>query len=298
MHRYPTVGLALGGGGARGLAHIGVLKVLARNRIPIHLVTGSSMGAVVGAAYALYQDVDRLEEMARELVKKVPHLEEMGNIRQIPKAQRQVLQRFFNFMKGLFILNLEATKKALLDRERILPLLEEVFDHLNFSDLQIPFGAVATDLRTGEEVLLREGELIPALLASSAIPGVFEPVAWDGRLLVDGCVTSSVPVEAARDMGADFVIAVNVEADIGQEEFNTGVEILFQVDDIRGAELNRLKLRAADVVIEPDIGHVNWAQFSKINECIQKGELAAEEKVAEIRSKLAREKLKFWNIFR
>ena len=298
MPKYPVVGLALGGGGARGLAHIGVIRVLQRHHIPFDLVTGSSMGAVVGAAYALLQDIDRLEALAYEMVEKVPQLEEMANVRQMTRAQRQVLRRFFNFMKELFILNLEATKKSLLDRDKVLPLLEDIFNRYTFADLKIPFGAVATDLRTGMEVLLREGELIPALLASSAIPGVFEPVEWDGYLLVDGCVTSTVPVEAARKMGADFIIAVNVEADVDRQDFDSAVEILFQVDDIRGQELNRLKLRSADVVIEPDIGHINWAQFSKIRECVQKGEQAAEAKVAQIKNKLAREKLKFWNIFR
>lgn len=279
------------------MAHIGVLRVLLRAGVEPDLIVGSSMGAIIGAGFALLGDIDALEKKAKELVNRVPQLDSFANLQQMSRGQRHVLERIFNFLKELYILNVEATRKSLLDRELVQPLLEEIFDAHRFEDLKFPFAAVATDLQTGEEVILREGKLVPALMASSAIPGIFEPVEWNGRILVDGAVTSTVPVNAVREMGADYVIAVNVEADIRRRNFERGVEILFQVDDIRGAELNRLKLREADIVIEPRIGHVNWAQFAKIGECISRGEEAAQQCLPAIRSRIRGLKRKFWKRF-
>ncbi len=274
MAKKLKVGIALGGGGARGLAHIGVLNILVREKIPFHLITGSSMGAVVGAAFALFGEIEPVIRIAREIPAQIPRLEELKNVNQIPRQQKHAVGRIVNFIKELYILNLEATRKSLVANEEILPVLEGVFGNKTFADLKFPFAAIATDLQTGEEIIIKEGLLTQGILASMAIPGIFEPVEWNGRILVDGSVTGLVPIEACRKLGAELVFAVNVESNIFKRKFERGIDVLFQVDEIRGAELNRLKLQQADFVIRPRIGHVNWSQFSKVDECIRRGEQA------------------------
>ena len=291
---YPRVGLALGGGGARGLAQIGVLKVLVRENIPIDLITGTSMGSVLGGTYAFFGDAQKLEEVCLEYFPKIPQLEGMGNFRRLPQSQKDTFSRVFNFLKKLYILKMGTSRISLIDNKVIKDLLDEVFKEYTFADLKVPFTAVATDLRNGEEVLIQHGQLVPALLASSAIPGIFEPVELNGRLLVDGNVTSQVPVLASRRLGADMVIAVNVEANIKDGKFRNGMEILFHVDDLRAAELNRIKLLEADVIINPMIGHLNWANFSKIKDCIRAGEIATELVLPKIRKRLDQLTPKFW----
>ncbi|RKY90811.1 patatin [candidate division KSB1 bacterium] len=292
------VGLALGGGGARGLAHIGVVKVLIQAGIPIHCIAGTSMGAIVGGAFALSGDINSIERRARELPQKVPEIEQLSSLKSLSKDQRPAVKRLFGFIKEIYLLNMGMRKKWLIDCKDVFPLLEEVLDSKSFTDLKLPFAAVATDLQTGEELVLTDGPLMPAVFASMAIPGIFEPVVKDDRLLVDGGVTSLVPVDAVKQLGANFVIAVNVEAGVFRRDFQRGIDILFQVDDIRGSELNRLKLAQADVVITPEIRHINWAQFSKVQECIHRGEEAARQKLPEIQEKLAAKRRKlFWNRF-
>jgi len=269
------VGLALGGGGARGLAHIGVLEVLAREQIPFHLIAGSGMGAVVGAAFALFGEIEPVIKIARGIPDRIPQLEELQNVNQIPRQQKHAVSRIVNYIKELYVLNLEATKKGLVNNEDIYPVLEDVFGDKTFSDLKFPFAAVATDLQTGEEMIIREGLLTRGVLASMAIPGIFEPVEWNGKILVDGSVTSLVPIEACKKLDADLVFAVSAESNTFKRKFERGIDALFQVDEIRGAELNRLKLQQADFVIRPNIGHVSWSQFAKVNESIHRGEQAA-----------------------
>lgn len=299
MVKNPLIGLALGGGGARGLAHIGVIKVLIQENIPIDLITGSSMGAIIGGAFALVGDINRVSELANSLPEKIPQLEELQNVNSIPRNQKHAVGRIVSFIKELYVLNLEATRKSLVENEQITSLLTEVFQENTFDDLKIPFAALATNLQTGDEVLLNKGPLTQAILASMAIPGIFEPVEIDGQILVDGNVSSQVPIEAAKQMGADFVIAVNVEGNIFRRNFHRGIDVLFQVDEIRGAEINRLKLKQADFIIKPNIGHVNWSQFSKVQECIRRGEQATIVMLPQIRDalkELKSKKLKkyFW----
>ncbi len=294
MSKFPKIGLALGGGGARGLAHIGVLKVLTQAGIPINLITGSSMGAVVGAAYALSLDIDLVEKLARQLPVKTPQLEQLQNVNRMSRGQKHAVKRIINFIKELYLLNLGATRTSLVDNETVVPLLTEVFNRHTFADLRLPFAAVATDLQSGEEITIRDGSLVQATLASMCVPGIFEPVEWHGRLLVDGSVTSQVPIAAAKELGAEFIIAVNVEAKIFRRHFSRGIDILFQVDEIRGAELNRFKLAQADWVIHPKIGHVNWSQFSKVAECIRRGEEAALAGLPDLEQKLKRYQRSRW----
>jgi NTE family protein len=178
----PTVGLVLSSGGARGAAHIGVLKVLEEHQIPIDLVVGSSIGAIIGGAYAAGVPASRIEEAWRKL-----------DLRQVARSLRPTLP-LHGWSSG----------------QGLRRFLEELVGDQRIEELPISFAAVATDLETGERVILKEGSLVEAIRASSSIPGLFVPVEHSGRFLADGGLVSPLPVDVARELGAAIVVAVDV----------------------------------------------------------------------------------------
>lgn len=190
-HKTPKVGLALGGGGARGLAHIGVLKALKEESIPIDLIAGTSMGAVIGALYAKERKVDILEKM--------------------------VLETDWKQLVRLVDLNL-LPGKGLVHGEKIKELLRSLIGDARFQDLEIPLAVVAADVQTSEEIIFHEGSVIEAVRASISLPVIFTPVKWGDRFLVDGGIVNPVPIDVVRNMGAEVVIAVNVIPSPSQRE--------------------------------------------------------------------------------
>jgi NTE family protein len=179
------VGLALGGGGGRGLAHVGVLQVLEREKIPMDCIAGASVGSLVGAAYAAGLHSDRLRDLARQL-------------------------------RWRDIAALTWPRNGLVSFARLERFLADLVGDVEFADLEIPYAAVASDLSTGESLILREGRLIPAVRASCSVPGVVTPLEWRGRLLVDGGVTNNLPISVVRGLGADVVIAVGLVTPSGE----------------------------------------------------------------------------------
>lgn len=290
------VGLALGGGGARGLSHIGVLKVLEREGVPIDIITGTSMGAILGAAYALEKNFIKLEK----IVKKYSKLEEFNIDFSFSSTENQKKQPFFlkkmsDFLKRGYILNLELRKKYLNDGEGIKKIIHELVGDHCFKDTQIPFSAVAADLISGEKVVLNKGKLFDAILASASIPGMFPPVNLDNKILVDGGIVSVVPIETSRSMGADFVIAVNVSQRMKRKyDFKNAVDILFRSDSITSTELRRLQVSTADIIVSPKVNQIHWSNFSKPEKCIRAGEIAAENKIQELKRKLKSAEPKWW----
>ncbi len=291
MRKKFKVGLALGGGGVRGLAHIGVLKILERERVPIDLIVGTSMGAVIGGAYALCKDSFYLERRIIELLKQKPiaKLEALAGESR-PEEKRMIVEGLVSFVKDLLLWNLKGIKRSMGNGAEIKQLIEELVEKMRFSETKIPFACIACDLKTGDEVILNKGKMVNAVMASSSVAGVFPPVKLGERLLVDGSITSEVPTEAAHSLGADFIIVVNVEQKIFYDKFRHGMDILFQADEIRSHELNRLKLRLADFTIQPQVGDISWAAFSQGLRCIQEGEKAAEETLAKLKIALARKR--------
>ncbi len=250
------IGLALSGGGARGFAHVGVIRVLAEHNIRFDLVTGTSAGSIVGGALAAGMTASEIETMARK----------MG---------------YTNTMRPTF------STGGLLSNAPLGKLLSREFPVLNFADLVVPFGAVAYDLRAGTEVLQLDGDLITAIRASCAVPGLFSPVTnAEGRDLVDGGITSPLPAEAARAMGADIVIGVDVLS-CGSNAFadpwtSLGVGLRSVLSLIRSASVAQHHL--ADIVIEPAIAHLRPDQIRKREEFIALGDAAARERIDEILS--------------
>lgn len=289
------VGLALGGGGARGLAHIGVLKVLEKENIPIDLITGTSMGAIIGAAYALEKRIIDLEKIAEKYSKLSEFNIDLSFGEKERKDKPFFLKKMSDFLKKGYILNLELRRKYLNDGTEIKKIIRELVDDKTFEDTKIPFAAITADLVKGEKLVINRGKLFDALLASASISGMFPPVILDKKILVDGGIVDVVPIEAAQSLGANFVIAVSVSQTIKKrDEFNNAVEILFRSDSITSSELRKLQLSFADVVITPKVGRFHWSDFSKPEQCIREGEIAAQNTILELKKKLKKVKPSWW----
>lgn len=243
------VGLALGSGGVRGLAHIGVIKVLVENNIPIDYIAGCSMGSVIGALYAAKKDITYIENLVYGLNKKQV-------LALLDVAPRQ------GFIKG----------------ERIEKYLEEIIGTDNFYDLKIPFAAVATNLKTAQPVIFTGGSLIKAIRSSISIPVTFKPVEYDEKLLTDGGTAMPVPAQVARSMGAGLVIAVDLNSDYesahSQNKFNIG-DMINVAFDLMSANLASYNDSVADVVLKPQVGGINWNDIFNPQTAILEGERVA-----------------------
>ena len=291
-----TLGLALGGGGARGLAHLGVIKTLVREKIPIDVIAGTSIGALVGGAFAAGASVEKLENMMYEFLNsplyKKSYIRALGNA--YGAKPLQLSQRVQTFFKKNYLLAHLLTGAGMFGDEDFSGMIDFFIPDIDLRDTVIPFAPVATDLNTGERVCMKSGSLRKAITASCAVPGVIKPVEWEGRSLSDGGIILLVPTECAYELGADFVVSVSVDRDIASEkEFNNALDIYIRAGDIQGFYLTNALLRESDVVIRPRVGDIHWAEFHRAAEIIPKGEEAAELRLEEIKQGLPKLKIPF-----
>ncbi|NIM94903.1 MAG: patatin [Anaerolineales bacterium] len=273
LNRYPRIGLALSGGGARGIAHIGVIKALEREHIPIDILVGTSMGGVVAAGYAAGLSPDELEREANKLAR---------------------LRRL------LSIVDPGLPNAGLMRGQRLHDYFETRLGNRTFADLQRTLSLVSVDLNTGQEVIITEGPIALAMRATTAVPGLFAPVEIDGMRLVDGGVLNNLPVDVPRKMGADFVIAVDVEPDPNEPLYNLEegyrwlpnglartVVVIDEATRLMIRVLKEAKLRQypPDVIIRPSLppGINVLVGYNRVSELIAAGEGAAEAIMPEIR---------------
>ncbi|MGC8596012.1 MAG: patatin-like phospholipase family protein [Candidatus Kryptoniota bacterium] len=283
--------LALGGGGARGLAHIGVLKELERGNFIPSAIAGTSMGAVVGAMYAYYQDAFEVEELFKKFFGSQFH-EKFGKQFFLLSDESMLLEKPAKLAQrlGKGVMYLKAVSTGSVFKHRVL---EETISFLvpdvTFEQLRIPFACVAANLLSGEEVIFRSGRLIPALVASSAIPGIVDPVNIDGMLLVDGSATSIVPVDAALQFERGEVVAVDVSMDLKCTNGFRGnaIEVAVRASELTNYYLNQTRLSKASVVIHPRLGRTSWSNFGHMDEIVSMGEKAAKKKIPEIAQLIA-----------
>ena len=279
-------GLVLGGGGARGLAHIGVLQVLQAYGITIDIIAGTSMGAIVGAVYAQHPDADFVERKFRDFLKSDKY-NLLGSLRfrsSNAYEPEHLLQQLSREIRRRVVINMAAHRKSLLKAERLATFLEYLVEKGEIENFTIPFACTSVDLNNGEEVIFKAGQIHPALVASASIPGFFPPMESEGRLLVDGSVTNNFPIDMIREMGADIVIAVNVSADFDMEEPVTNmVDIILRSNAAATKKINTLTLRSADFVINPQIGKVHWAEFEQMDFLIEKGKVEVQRAVDSIK---------------
>lgn len=237
MSQRKTIGLALGSGGVRGLTHIGVLKVLEKNNIKLDYIAGSSIGAWVGAHYALYQDIDVLQEFT------------------VGKRQEKLLSFLDTSFSG-----------GLIQGNKLEKLLNNWLNNADFKDLKIPLNIIATDLIKAEPVILNTGSLALAARASMAIPGFFKPITWKDKILVDGGLTNPVPDDVVKDMGADIIIAVNLnnfQTPIKFKKKEPSVsEVTLRTNEVLQCYLAKYSLKNADIIIQPPLGqHSSWKRY-------------------------------------
>lgn len=281
------LGLVFGGGGARGLAHIGVLKVFEREKIPITCIAGSSIGALIGGTYAVLNDAKAVEAFVYNFIER-PCFQKL-DMNEFAAFEDKTSQNGWGNLITKMKISLSFlktfTNSAIFGEE----ITEEIFaPFADFDDppielLRIKFSAVATDLLSGKEIVIKNGSLKKALMASSAIPGFFPPVERENQLLIDGSASDSVPVHVVKEQGADYVIAVDVTKDLQNVgPLTNALHILYRMDEIITFYLTRERLANADLIIRPAVRNVSWANFDQIRELIREGEQAAEKMLPEI----------------
>jgi len=250
------VGLALGGGFARGFAHLGVLQVLEQNRIPIACITGTSVGSILGAAYASGVPLPRIAAVCRGI-----HFRDFGRWR--------------------------ISRQGLASNDRMKDLVRRCFNALTFEELLIPTAVVATDLGTGEPAVITSGDLVDAIRASCAFPGLFEPVQIGGRCLADGGLVAPVPTQAAAEMGPRCVMGVSVGFNKWDGSIPTNLfQIVTRAVSAAQKHQNASWERYADILVEPEVQDIEWDQFQRADEAIAAGAVAARRALPRLRKLL------------
>jgi NTE family protein len=249
----PTIGVALGGGFARGMAHIGVLKVLEEEGIPIHIVAGTSVGALIGAAYCSGLSIEDLEQVARSV-------------------------RFTTFARWT------VSRYGFASNDRMVTFLTRTLKVKTFEELRIPLGVTATDFNSGEGVVFHSGSIIDPVRASCAYPGMFLPVNIRGRWLVDGMLSHPVPTRPLREMGAQRVLAVHLRGQWSKDGAPRHLfDVIGQSFAIAQDMMSHVWRGAADVVVEPDVGGFAYDDFKRAGELIRSGEVAMRQALPVVR---------------
>lgn len=274
--KRPKIGLVLSGGGAKGFAHIGVLKVLEEAGVKIDYIGGTSMGAVIGGLYASGYNAAQIDSIFQ-----ATNFNELINDF-IPRSSKNFYERRndelyalvlpFNKMKiGIP----EALSKGMYNYNLLSRITRNVRHIKDFNQLPIPFLCIGTNIETGEEVLLNKGNLAQAMIASSAFPSLFSPVEIDGKILVDGGVVNNYPIEEVRKLGADIIIGVDVQNDLlDRTQLKDATKILVQITNLQSIERMKRNVTNTDIYIKPDVTQYGVISFDKGNEIIRKGEEA------------------------
>ena len=251
------VAVVLGAGASKGFAHVGVLKVLESNKAPVNMIVGTSVGSFVGSLYAYGFNAFQLQKISFDI--------EKGDIADLTVPDN-------GFIKG----------------DKLEDYVNHMLNNTPIEKLRIPFYAVTTDLQTGREVVFAKGNTGTAVRASCSIPGIFRPARIENRLYVDGGVVSPVAVDAARSLGADIVIAVDISSPPDGQQPQGTIETILQSISIMYSKLSAIQLARADIVIRPKVGHIESGDFSRKHEAVLEGEKAATEAMPKINALLAK----------
>jgi NTE family protein len=288
MKRYRNA-LVLGGGGAKGFAHLGAILVLEQAGLRPDIICGTSAGSLAGAFYSLHTDdigvFEKIEE-TREF--------------KILRGLNINAVEFENDQQGFFMKTISSVKKnlllikmlrdnALVQREEVEPIFRRLFSDISFEDLPINLIVTAFDLISGRDIYIKTGKLWKGIMASCAIPGIFPPVEYEDKLLIDGGITNRLPVKCARLIGAQSVIAIDLSQQLSpEEELNSVVNIHLRTDAAVANRFDLYSKEAADLVIEPDLGDMRWSDFQRYGYALKKGKESANEKLQEIRRVMSR----------
>jgi NTE family protein len=284
----PLVGLALGGGGARGLVHLGVIKVLEEEGIPIDLICGTSMGAIIGAIYAQRGNISETIQVVKDYLASERHKDlELPLISEEEQEDSTPLSRLARTLaKRVYAISLGAKRSFFKSH-----VLEEAINFLikegRIEDTQIPFAAVATDLNSGKTLIFSKGDIRQGVKRSSLVPGFLPPEKEKDLLITDGGVTQLIPVESTQKLGAEMVIAVSANpSKLPPLKDPAMMDIIERCQLIMGLEVSRLQAEKADVLINPPLPYVPWSNFSECDRFIKAGIDSAKEQLPQIKKVL------------
>jgi NTE family protein len=282
--------VVLSGGSARALTHVGVLRELERLGVRADIIVGTSMGAVVGGLYAYYQDVSMVSERLRVLIESDLFTKSIALASD--DYSDESAEGFFNRFLWLFRKGVHYThsmrRPALISDESYQEIMEDLMPDCLIEELRIPFAAVAMDILSGEELVIRTGSLKTAVAASAAIPGLLPPIEYRSRILVDGGWVDNVPVGPAIAMGAHVVLAADASLDVpGLGPLpSAALEYLFRCNEITRIKLMQQRRQQADVVVIPEIGRTNWSHFSCLDRCSVAGSKALVDALSILRRRI------------
>ncbi len=280
----PKISLALSYGGAKGLAHVGVLQVLQEKGYEVGRIAGTSAGAIVGAMFAETLDTNILEQRFRELVASdIFQGSAFSKFMHQGSRKSSFWDQITCRIRDTLALYMAQSRKSLLAAERFIQCLEMLIHIREFRECRLPFVAVATDISTGQDMPLCTGSLIQAVLASSSIPGFLPPVDMDGTWASDGAICCPVPVKYAHDLEENVLVAVSVPPRIDpQEPIENALDIMIRAEEINLSYLCRAQAANADVLIEPDTKDVGWNEMHRLDEMLESGRQAALEALPRI----------------
>ncbi|RMF69506.1 MAG: hypothetical protein D6743_01725 [Calditrichaeota bacterium] len=280
--------LALGGGGARALAHIGVLNVIERERLPIRRMSGTSGGAVIAALYAQTGDArqvyDRMRAFLQSEAFRAFGLDLFSNSTEEKRSYWDRVENLIHYLRSRLVYTRVLMAESIFPSEQFIEVLHELFDDTNLEDGLYPLQIAAVNVDNGEDVLLSRGNLIRAVAASSAIPGLISPVEFEGMRLIDGAVLNAVPL-ICTDKHREVVVGVDVSRCVRAEyPQRLAIDYIFRAEEITTHRLNQVHLGKAEVLIRPhEVRHGHWADFSRLDEFIASGEQAAQQRVPDLR---------------
>ena len=279
------VALVLSGGGIKGYAHLGILRVLERENIKIDYITGTSIGALIGTLYSIGYSIDDIEKVL-DIINVENFLETGSDTTNLPLDKKESLKKYSFYINFDNELNFSLPKGLKGNRETYLVvknLLKNYANIKNFDDFPIPLRIIATNLNTGETKAFSKGDVSKILIASMAIPTIFEPVEIDENIYVDGLVSRNLPVEEAYDMGADLVIASDIGAPIVKKDNYNILSVLSQMSTIQSSNITNISREKASILISPNIKDISAIDSSKKNDLINLGKIAAEEQVSKLK---------------
>lgn len=291
------VGVALSGGAARGLVHLGVLAALQEAGIPLDIVTGTSMGAIVGAMYATHCDCHTIGERVKAHLES--HNFQADFLAAIPGWQKvkpqMVKERLNRFLSRGYLYSMSFTRPSLVALETFRQNIEALIEDIDIRDTKIKFACIALDLKSGREVLLTKGSLRHAVLASCALPGLFPPIPWEDYLLVDGGWVDNIPVKPARDLGAHVVLAFSpLEHPPIINDATSGMDVVIRADEVVRSRLNAHIMEEADFRLSFLVEDLPWHGFGQWQEFCERGKKQTEAQVAAIRNLIFRRRLRRW----
>ncbi|MCK4905575.1 patatin-like phospholipase family protein [bacterium] len=265
------IALVLAGGGAKSLSQIGILKVLEKEKIPIDMIVGCSMGSIVGALFSIGVPVGKIESIILDFCQ----FKQIKEIEKTFTSEAEGIQKIGEFMRDLSFYLVNWFKEGMWNEQTMIDGLSKLISpELIFPQTNIPFFCVATDIKKGKRVIINEGNLLRAVVASVSIPGLFTPIKENDDLLVDGGVLSRMPVIAAEKMGADFIIAIS-SGNLSSKEPLKALDVMIRTSEVKEVEFARIESLLADFLFSPSTGGWDWFSFSHAEDIIKEGEKEA-----------------------